>query len=402
MIKNFVHRLLVKRHFWRTAAFDELSEIYSSMFLRSLAINIIGIFVPVYLYKVGYSLRSLFFMYFVWFIVKPLFSVPVARFIGRFGPKHAMAVANVIYIVYLILLISIEALRWPLPFIAVIGSLASTTFLIAFEVDFSKVKHPEHGGKELGYEQICERVGAVIGPLIGGLAATFVEPRFAIGLAIIVLCGSVIPIFMSSEPTHIHQKIVFKGFPFKRHKWDFISGVAFNVENIVTILIWPVFISITVIAKNTYATLGLLSALGTLVALFTIYSIGKLIDGRKGGLLLKLAASGNAILHLFRPFASSLGFVLGVNLANEALTAGYRIPYAKGRYDAADSVTGYRIVYLALTDMILSMGNSVFLLLCWALTFAIAPITVLKIAFIVGAVASLGIISQRFTALKDS
>lgn len=402
MIKKLIDRWLLKRHFWRYAGFDELSEIYASQFLRSLALNIISIFVPIYLYKIGYSLGSLFFMYFVWFAIRPLYSLIAAKCIANFGPKHCIALANVIHIIYLTLVISIEDLRWPLALIALVGSLATTMFIIAFEVDFSKIKHSEHGGKELCYEHIFEKIGAILGPVVGGLVASYLHPRYTIAMAIIVLSGSLVPIFMSAEPTHTHQKITYQGFPWRRHKRDFISGMAFNVENLVTVFIWPVFIAITVFTSNTFAILGFLTAISTLVALIAIYSIGRLIDDRRGGVLLKTGVIANAVLHLFRPFANSFGFILGINIANEPITAAYRIPYEKGRYDAADSIIGYRIVYFSLINIVAGVASALFFFSIWLSTFFFNTISILQACFVIGSFASLVVLSQRFLALRDN
>jgi MFS family permease len=401
MLQKFIHKLFRKRHYWRTIGFDELSEIYTSMFLRSFALHIIGIFVPIYLYKIGFSLESVFFWIMCWYIFRIFYTFLSAKIIAKIGPKHSIALATVIYIVYLSLLMTIKDLGWPLIILAAIGSLGTALFMIAFEVDFSKVKHSEHGGKELGYEQIFEKVGAVVGPLMGGLIATFIDPRYTIALAIVVLCISLIPLFASAEPTHVRQKIIFKGFPMKRHKRDFISGAVFNNENMITIIIWPIFIAVTILETNTFAVLGVLAAVGTTIALLASFTIGKLVDEQKGGLLLKSGVIVNAITHIFRPFANSITQVLGINLINEPTTIAYRLPYLKGRFDAADSLPGYRIIYFSLIDMFSSILTVVLWLIICLITFVSDPIVAMKWSFIIAAGLSLLILTQRFAALRQ-
>ena len=68
MIQKTITKLLKHRHFWRDVGFDELSELYACMLLRSLATGLIGLFVPVYLYKNGYSLQSIFVFYIIFFM----------------------------------------------------------------------------------------------------------------------------------------------------------------------------------------------------------------------------------------------------------------------------------------------------------------------------------------------
>lgn len=400
MFQKIIKRLFYKRHYWRDVGFDDLSKIYSNMFLRSFALSVISVFVPVYLYKIGFSVVSILTMYIFWFLFRIAFSPLVAKLISIFGLKHTVALATVAHIVYLTMLMTIQDLHWPLISVALVGSLAAVTFLIAHEVNFSRIKDVENGGKELGFVQIFEKLGTVIGPLAGGLLANYTDPRYTLGLAITILTGSLIPIFLSTEPNFTYKRVVFKRFPFKRHRRDFYSSAALTVENTISTVIWPFFISITVFTSNTFAKLGLIASLSTVVALIAIYSIGKLVDEEKGGMLLNAGAISNSILHLFRPFVGGIGQVIGVGIVNEPVTTAYRLPYLKGRFDAADQVIGYRVLYFSVTDMLANVAN----VLVWSLLLIIAlikePIFSLKVSFFIASVASLLIMSQKFRSLR--
>jgi hypothetical protein len=400
MLQKIIRRILLGRHYWRHVGFDELSEIYASMFLRSFALSLIAIFVPVYLYKIGYSVQSILLMYVVWFASRMFFSALVTRVINSIGPKHCIAFGTVLHIAYLSMLMTIQDLHWPLLLTAVLGSLANSAFVLAFEVDFSKVKHTEHGGKELGYVQTFERIGAVLGPLAGGIIANFTDPRYTITLAIIMLCGSLIPIFMSSEPTHTHKKMYIAGFPFKRHLRDFISASALGVENTISLIIWPLFISIYFFTTNTFAKLGLVTSLGTAVALLAIYSIGRLVDDQRGRLLLNVGAISNAIVHIFRPFVTGLGQIIGLSIINEPVTAAYRIPYLKGRFDAADQVVGYRAVYFMINDIFNNFANTIIWSVLFILSLTVSELHALQFSFIIAVFASLLIMTQKFSSLR--
>lgn len=395
-----VKEILRRRHFWRTIGFDELGELYASQMLRALAVSIVGIFVPVYLYTIGYSIQSIFGMYLMWITLRPFFSVITAHCIARFGPKHTIALGTVVHIVYMVILLTIQDLHWPIICVSIAGSLGYALFNNAYEVDFSKIKHTDHGGKELGYAQVFERIGAILGPIIGGLLATVFDPRYTIVAAICVFSASLVPIFLSAEPTKTRQRIVFRGFPFRRHTNDFLSTGFLAVENTVSIVIWPLFIAVTIFTVKPFAALGLLSAVSTIAALLAVFAIGKLIDRRQGGALLNFGAISNAVVHLFRPFATSALQVLAINVVNEPMTASYRMPYLKGRYDAADSVPGYRIVYITLNDFALAAANFMFWLFMWSACFYINPVTVMQISFVIASVASLGIMTQKFIALR--
>lgn len=402
MVQKIIKKLIKERHFWRNVGFDELSELYASELLRSLAISVVGIFVPIYLYKLGYSLHAIFGMQVIWAASRPLFSYVAAKSVAILGPKHTMALGTVVQIVYLCVLVSIESLNWPLALLAVLGSLSYALFNIAIQVDFSKVKHTEHGGKELGFITISERIGSSLGPLAGGLIASFYNPKATIIIAVMVMALSLVPLFRSAEPTRLNQKIILKGFPWRRHQRDFIAASFFGVENVVSVVIWPIFLAIAIFQKNTFAAIGVLISLSTAIALTTVYLIGKLIDRHKGGILLKIGVICNAALHIVRVFTSTVFQAFTISFVNEPLTASYRMPFTKGLYDAADSVPGYRIVYITLFDTFRMLGVLVFWLGAYIASYYITSDTLLlRYLFFVGALASLGILTQRFPALKS-
>lgn len=401
MVQKIIIKLLKPRHFWRHVDFDELSELYASEFMRSLSVSVIGIFVPIYLYQLGYSLQSIFAMHVIWAGSRPVFSYISAKTIAYIGPKHTIALGTIAQIAYLTVLISLESFQWPLALLGVLGSLSYAMFGIALQVDFSKVKHSEHGGKELSFITICERVGSSLGPLVGGLVASFINPQATILIAMLIMAFSLIPLFQSKEPMRVKQKIILKGFPWRRHKYDFLSAPFFGIENTISIVIWPLFVALTIFTTNTYASVGLIVSISTAAALIAIYVIGRLIDKHKGNLLLKTGAITNAIVHIFRIFVTTPAQAFFVSFINEPMTASYRMPYTKGLYDAADSEPGYRIVYLTLFDLARMVGLFIFWLLAYMATFFInSYVVILQLVFVIGAVTSLGVMLQRFPALQ--
>lgn len=400
MIIKFLHRFLEPRHYWRQVGFDELSELYTSQLLRSLAISLIGLFTPVYLYKLGYSLSDIAFFHVGWFLFRPLFDVICAYIIARIGPKHTMLISLLIHVIYLSLLLTISDFRWPLMVVAAVGSSAYSLHLLAVQVNFSKIKHSEHGGKELGYMVAVERIGGVFGPLIGGLLANYYDPRYTIGLAMVALLASAIPLFFTEEAVHTKQKITFRGLPFRSRKYDFISTIPATLENVVSIIVWPLFIAVFVLGDNTFAKLGAIAALSTLSSIVLSRAIGGVIDNRKGRELLKIGVIINALLHFARPFTGSLAMAATVNVANEPITASYRMPLIKGLFDAADSLPGYRIAYLSAISVVDSASRLVFWIVVWLAMNVYTDKSVLMATFVFAGICSIGILSERYEALR--
>lgn len=401
MIFKFLHRILEPRHYWRTVGFDELSELYVSQLLRSLGVSLIGLFTPIYLYKLGYSLQTIAAFHVAWFALRPILDYVNGFIVAKIGPKHAMLMGSFFHVIYLGMLISLKDMHWPLALIAIVGSNAYALHLISMYVDFSKVKHSNHGGKELGYLAIMERIGGVLGPLVGGLIANFYDPRYTVGVAMIILILSTIPLFFSSEAVHTNQHITFRGLDIKGHKMDYISVIPYTIENVISVIVWPLYAAVFLLGDNTFAKLGAIATLSTLSCIVLSRYIGGVIDDRKGRKLLQGGVVINAIIHLFRPFAQNVLGVLAINVIDEPVTAAYRMPYMKGFYDASDSQPGYRIAYLASMNIVDSFSRLAFWAIVWICMYYIDGKQVLTGTFYVAALFSLGILLERFDALRS-
>jgi hypothetical protein len=304
------------------------------------------------------------------------------------------------FVFFLFHLLTYTKVVWPLPILAFWYTVANGLFFLAYNTDFSKIKDSKNGGKELGWLYIFERSGFALGPVVGGLIASLISPEATILVAIIVMISSLVPLFLTKEPVKTHQKIKFKGFSPMKYKADFISLSAFNIENVATAVMWPLLAGVFIFTEDTYAKLGALIGVSMVVSIFSARMFGKFIDNRKGGYLLKYGVLLNAVTHAIRPFITTGAGVAAVSIINEPTTLSYRMPLVKGFYDAADTHEGYRIVYLTWMEMVTAFAKSFYCFVLFFACFYFDSLIVLRISFIPVAIISLGILLQKFPALK--
>ena len=401
MLKKFLSRFIRRNHYWRDINFDELSELYTSMMFRSLALNLVGIFIPIYLYDLGFPVWQIMMFYACQLSIWTASLYGVAHLIAKVGPKHTMLASYVFMVMTMMLLASLKELQWPLLMVAGFLALSNSLFFTAFHVDFSKVKHSEHGGKEVGWMYSMERAGAVLGPLIGGLVGFLIGAQYIFATAILLLLAGILPLLLSREPTATNQKLNFRALKVSEIKHDLLAIGSMGVENVVTLAVWPLFIGVYVFTENPYIKLGSITSISVLVSLFIARAIGRTIDKNKGRSMLRLGAFSNAILHLFRPFTSSYLGALGINLVNELVTPIYRMPATKGYYDAADEHPGNRIVYITGVESVSAFGKAVFFTFATVVCYAFeASRPAFFVLFAVGALASIGIMQEKFKALN--
>jgi MFS family permease len=401
MLQKLIERFVGHRHFWRNVGLNELSEIYANQLLRSLALNIIGIFVPIYLYKLGFSIQDILLQFFaVLFATHLVFDVISAHIVARYGPKHSLALSAVIQVAYLCLLVTTQDLRWPIWVLAIVAAIANSLFFLSLHTDFSKIKHADHVGKELGFLWSFDRLGAALGPLVGGLLANYFDPRYAIVASIVALIASLLPLFATAEPVRTNQKITFKGLKYQQQGRNYAAHAAFELDNIASIAIWPLYVGVGLFATNTYAKLGIAVSISTGVALLAAWSIGKIVDSAKSRSLYNGAVAVNAVIHGLRIFPTNLFGVVALNIINDPTTASFRMPYTKALYDAADEQEGYRIAYITSTMLVGSLAKGGYCLTLWWLMHFYQPIHILKWHFPVVGALTLYMLIQQYRALR--
>ncbi len=401
MVKKYLHKLLHKQHYWRTINFDELSEIYAATMMRSLAISMVGIFIPVYLYKLGYSITLIFIVFAAYFSSRVVLDFVSAFTTARIGPKHTMIIGQALQITSSALFLTLPAIHWPLLLVGGVWGSAASFYFIPFHIDLSKIKHKNHGGKELGYVQIMEKIGQVLGPIIGGIVATMFSPRYIFLVSIVMLIAGLWPLFRTAEPVQLKQKLDYKTFPLHKVRMNIPAYIGLNIENTFCLMLWPLFLAIFVLPGNAvFAKVGALLSISVVASILAARAIGQTVDNKKGRVLLRYSATINALVYLVRLIVVNYPMALVTNIANEAVTMGYRLPFTKGFYDQADDLPGYRIVYISSMEVIGCIAKATAWWFLVALSTILSPRTVITVGFAIAAAASLLIMTEKFDSLN--
>ena len=396
MLKKEIKKFLKRTHFWRDVGFDELSELYISNMLRSVALTIYMVFVPFFLYQQHYSASAILSLYGLFFVARAVSDIGGGYLVAKYGPKHAMIVSSVFQIITAGLLLSVPGHHWPVALFAIPWGISQSLFFIAFHVAFSKIKHTKKAGAELGHMQVFEKVGFLIGPFVGGVIGSVLGPQYIFLAATILLFASLVPLFQTTEPVKVHQTLRFNDLPLSKVKHDLIAYGFIGIENTICLSAWPFFVAVYVLTGEVYALLGTLTAFAVLVSIISAKVIGRISDTAYARRFMHVSAVVNALTYLVRPLATSVWSVFAINAVNEAITPGYRMPFIKGIYAAADDLPGLRIVYIASMEAFSSIckGTVWFMLAMLASTIDLKM--VLYLAFGIAGIASLGIMQERF------
>lgn len=404
MLQSFIHRLLERRHFWRYATFDEVAELYASRTMRLLAQYMVSLFIAVYLYQHGFTILQIALYFTAYFGLRVLISYPAALYTARFGPKHGILVGNLLYIPALVCFTLVP--QYGVYAVMAFGffqAWSMTIYDLSYMVDFSKVKHVNHAGKEIGFMQIFERIAASLAPLIGGFVAFMFGAEATMWLSAVLFAAASWPLLRTAEQVKTAQKLDFSGFPWKTTRRSLVAESAVGVDVVASGAVWVLFLAVVVLVgsgNDMYLKIGAFASITVITSFVSAYAFGRLIDRRRGGDLLKIATIANSFTHFFRAFVTTPTAVVAANIANETATTGYTMAFQRGIFDTADS-SGRRIVYLFFVEVALNVGSTIACVVFAALVF-IAPNSVfaMQLFFVFAAAYVLLLMSGKFALYR--
>lgn len=405
MIQTIIHRLLLRRHFWRYATFSEVAELYASRMMRIFALRLVSVFTSIYLLQLGFSVLFIALFWAVFYLLKVLFSIPSAHQIAAFGPKHATFISNIISALAMFFLpFASDPHHHIMALIAwcTLQGYSGSLNDMAYLVDFSKVKSAKHAGKEIGYMNIIEKVATGLSPFIGGTLAFLFGPQAVMVVSAVLFLLSAAPLFATAEPTKIHGKLNFKGYPWRTTWRSSIAEAAVGVDVYLTSIVWAIFLALVVFgisSNKIYAQIGIITSVTLIVALLVSYSFGRIIDHRKGGDLLRMGAILNSLIHFGRVFVTTPFTAVIMNVLNEVSTAGYNMPFLRGMFDTAD-YSGKRIEYLLIAEIMLNFGGMIMALIMALLVTLLGNLSGMNATFIVGGILTLLIAVPGFALYK--
>lgn len=346
----------------------QVRELWTSTLILDLAVSMVTIFEPVFLYilfsryysqNITLSLIGLFYLA---IYIPYFFTVPLgAKFAKRFGYENSIAVASIFFI--LIYLSMFASRRFPLLIIiTIIAYIAQKTFYWpAFHSNFARFSVKGEQGREISNLWALESAIYILGPLIGGLIIQFYGFRVLFTLVSVLMLISNIPMLVTREkfkPKGFEYWGAFKKLFAKDNRRHLLAQFGHGEEWIVLVM-WPIFMYL--VAKD-FLGLGLISAGSTFIATLVVLLVGRLTDKSDKERILRFGTVFYFFSWLFRILGRSIFGVLLIDVYSRVAKSTIALPITASTYQTArdGSVTG-EIVFF---EMSLVLGKIIAIILC--------------------------------------
>ncbi len=311
---------------------SEIREVYLNQIIQTFALSLIGVFIPIYLLKLGFDLNAMLAFMAVYFLALGGVSPIAARAASKIGLKHTILYRLPMLIAFYILLMltSMFGLGFlPTVFIlavALIGGASDSFYWVSLNSEFVKNCDKMHEGEEVGNLIALPKIAAIVAPLLGAIVLETMGFNTLFTMAIILLLASVAPLFVTGDMKTVFRfklgetRLRPRSRIERKFATDFLlRGSVFMVETV----LWPIWIFIKL---SSLLDVGLAVTISGLGIAFITLVMGRASDRTDKIRLMKACGFLYSVVWFLRIFLTGileifiLSFLGGVFMAAVALT----------------------------------------------------------------------------------
>jgi MFS family permease len=354
-----------------------MNEIYIAHSMDAFVMALFGIFVPIYLLTLDYSLSQVLVFFMIHAVASAVFFFLAGYISNKIGLKHTMLLRFPFIFAYIAMLYSLETVAIPLPLIVTIGAVGTSMHWMPILSLFVRHANKDHMGHSIGMLSGLLQLSYAFAPLIGGFIAVFFGFNVLFIVAMILSLLSFIPLFFTPEiKAHVKFKIE-DGFKiYKENIKIFTALMIRQVRLISESVIWPIFVFLTLKSVMSVGIVGFLVFLS--MSILTMI-IGNLSDRKNKITFIRIGAIAAIILWTLRFFVQTPLTIYLITVLIGIFTIFISVPLGTILYKRAkdyniDEYIILREVPIALGRVII-LGIALLLVQKLELTFLVTAIT---------------------------
>jgi hypothetical protein len=292
----------------------------------------IAIFIPIFLFTIGYTLRDIFIYNLIMYIFTFSLEYFSACLRTELGPKHALAFSMPALVANLWLLSTIQTYHWPLWFPALCGAFTMALYWQGYHFDFSRSKHRGQATKDVSRMYVILAILGTIAPFFGSTIVTYFGFNVLYFVVIVALALVFVPLLKQGE-AHSKKPFKLKKLKVQDIKWDLISYGGNGVEAAIANTIWPLFVYI--IVRN-YQSVGAITSAALAVTVVVTYIVGKRVTNKNRHSYILTSSYMDSFIYMILAFVETIIQVATLNIARSFVSSLRTAPYTSEYYLHAD------------------------------------------------------------------
>lgn len=394
MLVHPVNKLI---HFRKNTP-DGIAAIYINTALRTFALSLVGIFLPVFLFLksqeiFGHGMHlgfyGIIFFFLIQRVVMTLFLLPASRIISIIGYRWSVFWANILLVILLALLSVSGKYFWIIPLAAIVNGFQVPLYWLSYRSLFAREGVMPNIGHEVGMSAITTKLASIAGPALGGLIIVTwgFSALFTIALLVVVLSG--IPFFFM--PKHDHKLTVsFESISgwlkSKKHRNEEISFLGKQMEDFIYGIFWPVYVYLLL---GSFEKQGLVFSLSLITGTVMVYIAGKVFDKKHSRNIFNVGVYVNSFMWVLRGLVKNIGQLLFVEASANALSPFYWITFDSLMYERSREKGEKVIVFMVGRTIIVSLATLIVLVVAYVFAAHEMRFRILWILAIIGSLLTL-------------
>ncbi len=350
---------MVNHHefWWRFFPKKELYQIYVSVALRSFAISLISIFIPIYIYQEkGFTFEQTLLFFILYSVAFGICTPLAAKFGSRYGIRHAVLMGIPLYLLFVAVIYFLPPTSWLL----ILGSLflgsSQAFYWMGMHQAFHHASHKHHRGEEVGTRASVTVLSTMAGPFIGGSLITLLGFNIVFSLAAVILFTSGFLLLLRREnhtPYHFSLKSVLD----TRNWKDSLFFVSRGTHIIADGVLWPLFIFFIL---GSYFSMGIVGSLMSLSSIVLFWFIGRYSDHSNRRTIIRITSILDSGLWILLAFVHTAAQVFGITILTSIVRAAHESPTGALEYDKAK---GQVAAYFVNREIFICLGRILMLVL---------------------------------------
>ena len=177
----------------------EVRRIYWAHSLKLVAANLVTIFIPIYLLKLGYDLSEIILYYLLMAAFWLVLQYPLTWAANRIGAHRAMAIALAVQFCLLLLLSTLPSMQWPLWLLSLAWAVEVALYYPCYRASFAKGLGGKHPGRSVGVSTALTTIAYGTAPAVGGVIATVFGINAIYIAAMVILVVAAFPLLFGPE-----------------------------------------------------------------------------------------------------------------------------------------------------------------------------------------------------------
>lgn len=367
----------VHHHYYHALRLRELKRLYWAHTVKELASNMVTIFVPIYLYRLGYSIQAIMFFYLISTIFWGVTLKPLLRWSNRIGFNRSMGLSLIVEGVEILMLATLKEFHWQLWSIALIWGISISLYWLQFRACFTRSLLHRKVAPAVGVSSALLMMALGAAPAVGGAIASWFGITLLYMVAMLCFVAAALPLFFGQELVG-REEFDSRRIAVRRVWRDLLANLGSEVDASVAFNIWPLFIFLLI---PTYVGVGLLSSVAVIASIVIAFYTGRR-QSDEISTYLKHGSSVISLTNAIRLIAQSASQIAGVNFFNGLGQALLVTPFYARYYQNAEREPF--IPYLYAMQMASVLGDVLLFGSLLVLSYVLSLKTMLFTGLIIG------------------